>query len=305
MRRWFFAVAIVAGCGARTDLGARIALDASTDAFADDAPSDAPDASSACPAPVTLAQTAAQPDAIAIDGEWIYWHDGAGVFRVKKTGGPAHFVAKASPAIWPDLVAFALAGGFVFYADGDVILRAPVGGGTTVPFAFTLASAGFATDASHVFAWSRVGSPTEIDRFDFSGAGFTKVDVLSEPPSEMVFDGKTAYAAADPGVWKLGFGAGDELLSGLTATDVAVDGATVYFTSDDATNGARVLALSTQTLENPRRSPTPSGRSLSRCPRPTSSSPTAPGFACGASPARRARWRTWRRSARTSPRSTW
>jgi hypothetical protein len=55
----------------------------------------------------------------------------------------------------------------------------------------------------------------------------------------MTFTSSATFCfAEDPGVECNG-----TLLSGLTATDIAVDGNDVFFTSNDATNGARVMHL--------------------------------------------------------------
>jgi hypothetical protein len=245
VRTWLLALALVS-CGARTDLGGRVGLDAG--AHPDGAADAAPDATpGACPTTTMLAQTAPQPDTLVLDGAFVYWRDSSGIWRVPKTGGTAQLLAPAVSHFWPDISAFAIGGGFVFYSDDGNGERVPVGGGAPDPLGFTLDIPSFAVGAGHVYVWSHVGF-VEISRFDFSGKGLAVVDELPQPPSRMVFVGPTAYAATDPGVWKLDFGAGNQLLSGLTAVDVAVDGTDVYFTSSDATNGARVLVLSMPSL---------------------------------------------------------
>jgi len=245
VKRWIVAGALLVACGARTDLGKRSIADAAVDA-----PADVPVPACASGA---LAATGTKPDTIAIDGAFVYWHDETGVSRVPKTGGQPEVVASSPATFWPELAAFALADGYVFFASAaGTASRVAASGGTADILGWNQPELAFAASSKFVYAWSPQGGPTPIMRFGFDGSGPNQVDDLTHPPNEMIVDAnETAYVTSDPGVLAndyAGKSGLDVLLSGLTATDVAPAGEDVYFTSDDATNGARVMVVSTKTL---------------------------------------------------------
>ena len=248
VKRWVAAAALLVACGARTDLGRRSIADAAVDAPLD-APADGPHG---C-ALRSLAATGAKPDTIAIDDAFVYWHDETGISRVAKTGGQPEVLASSPATFWPTLVAFTLAGGYVFFANAaGSASRVAGGGGSVDVLGWNQPELAFAASSKFVYAWSQQGGPTPIMRFGFDGSGPNQVDYLTHPPNEMIVDAnETAYVAADPDVLAndyAGKSGLDVLLSGLTATDVAPAGDDVYFTSDDATNGARVMVVSMKTL---------------------------------------------------------
>jgi hypothetical protein len=254
VREWVLAAALVA-CGARTPLatGGKAPVDAgSHDAGADTDAADADAATTLCGGPggAELAATGPHPDTIVVDGGFVYWHDAEGISRVPIGGGAVQPVAKVAAQLFPDLSAFAVGGGFVFYGDGAAIERAPVAGGGPTPIAPVLPLPGFAASKSFVRVWRRNGPTTyPILRLDFASGQVLGVDDLPEKPNEMFFVGEDAWVAADPGVYRIPFGSPPQILSGQTASDIAVDADTIYFTSSDATNGARVVVLSKQTLK--------------------------------------------------------
>jgi hypothetical protein len=228
---------VLVACGARTELR--------TGAPATDSGTTTDATTLACPSIAQIAQTSSRPDALVIDGDYVYWHDAKGISRVHKSGGaPEWIVANQLTHYWPHLAPFALGGGYVFYADTlDYVSRVPVSGGAPEKFGFGAVETGFASGTSHVYFWERTVGVTDIKRIDFAGQGLVTWDTVPEPPSEMVFDGDAqAIAAADPGVFDVHSG-GPEILSGLSAVDLAFDPTHVYFTSDDATNGSRVMTL--------------------------------------------------------------
>lgn len=217
------------GCGARSEIRGALP-DASVDADAHEG--DATTSISCEQGVVQIATTASQPDTIILDGEWVYWHDATGIFRAKKSGGGTETLAQSAPYFWPDLVAFAIGGGNLFYGDGDSI----VSQGATIG---TLPSPGFAAGPSHVFAWSRDVLPSTLFRYAFDGTGVPTIGQINRKPEEMTFaEGEVPCIAEDPGVECNG-----TLLYGLSATDLVVTGKDIWFTSNDATNGARVLHL--------------------------------------------------------------
>lgn len=239
---------ILVACGARTPLASTAALDAGKDV---ESGSDA--AMSPCSALASIAATGPHPDAIALDGDHVYWHDQNGIFRVPKKGGSPSLVATTVSTFWPELVPFAIASGNVYFAGaGDALSFVPVGGGTATSIGKSFAQAGFAASDSWVYAWSQAQGATPLVRFHFDGSGATQVDSMAHPPNEMVFGpNEVAYVAFDPGVQQNDYssmaGASDTDLSGLAAEDIAVSGSQVYFTSNDSTNGARVMTVSTDT----------------------------------------------------------
>jgi hypothetical protein len=218
---------VLAACGARSEIRGGL-----PDASTMDVIGDQQVTTSSCEKGlVQIAATGSQPDTIVLDGDWVYWHDATGIFRVKKTGGGPETLAQPAPYFWPDLAAFAVGGGNLFHGDGDAIVFQ----GTPID---KLASPGFASNASNVFAWSRDALPTPLIRYDFGGQG-ANIASIGRKPVEMTFTTSALPCVAeDPGVE-----CGGVLLSGLSATDIAVDGDDVFFTSNDATNGARVMHL--------------------------------------------------------------
>jgi len=203
---------VLTSCGARSEIrggtsDASVPSDAGNDA-----------ATTSCASGVVqLATTGLQPDTIVLDGEWVYWHDATGIFRMKKSGGGSETLGHPIVSFWPDLAAFGAADGQLFWQNGM----------------------GVATSKKHVFQWSRDELPTALVRFDFDGSNETQVAVLQHEPIDMTFtSSESPCIAEDPGVE-----CGGQLLSGLTATDIAVSGNDVFFTSNDSTNGARVMHL--------------------------------------------------------------
>lgn len=238
-------VVIVTACGART--GLRTGAGA-TDSGATDAPSDAP--MFTCSSIAQVAQTKFRPDAIAIAGDYVYWHDSQGISRVHKSGGaPEPIVTNQVTHGWPHLSPFALGGGYVFYADPlGTISRVPVSGGAPDALGPHAVEAGLAAGTSHVYFWERTVGSTDVKRMDFAGQGLVTWDTVPEPPGVLVVDGDAqAIATADPGVFDV-FSGGHDILSGLSSIDVVFDESHVYFTSYDATNGARVMTLVVQSL---------------------------------------------------------
>jgi hypothetical protein len=220
---------VLIGCGARSEIGGALP-DASVVMDAADGGGNDVATTSCTTGVVQIATTASQPDTLMLDSEWVYWHDGAGIFRVKKTGGGVETLAKLAPYFWPDLTAFALSGGHLFYGAGDEILW----DGQTIT---KLDTPGFAVETDHVFAWSRATLPSPIFRFYLDGTGGPIALKLTHRAVEMAFTSSVGFCfAEDPGVECSG-----TLLSGLTATDIVATDEDVWFTSNDATNGARVM----------------------------------------------------------------
>jgi len=204
-----------------------------SDASVADVVSDDTSSTSSCEKGVIeIVKTGALPDTIVLDGPWVYWHDATGIFRAKKTGGAPETLAQPVPYFWPDLAAFAVGGGHLFHGDGDAI----VFDGKTID---KLPSPGFAASASHVLVWSRDVLPTPLYRFAFDGTGGWNNEYITHKPIAMTFaPPEIVCVAEDPGVECAG-----QLLSGLTATDIVATPSDVWFTSNDATNGARVMHI--------------------------------------------------------------
>lgn len=216
---------VLTACGARSEI--RGAL---PDASVVDASPDVSQTSCANGV-IRIAATGSQPDTIVLDGDWVYWHDATGIFRSKKTGGSPETLAQPAPYFWPDLTAFAVGDGHLFHGDGDSIVFQ----GATIG---TLASPGFATGPSHVFVWSRDAIPAPFLAYAFDGT-LASSGTFPRKPVEMTFIGPGAPCVAeDPGVECDGL-----LLNGLTASDLVATTSDVWFTSNDATNGARVMHI--------------------------------------------------------------
>jgi len=225
---------VLTACGARSEIRGGL-----PDASIVDAGGDEPITTSSCASGVVqIATTGAQPDTIALDGDWVYWHDATGIFRAKKTGGPPETLAQPALYFWPDLAAFAVGDGHLFYGDGDAIVFQ----GTTID---KLPSPGFAAGPSHVFAWSRDVLPSPLFRYAFDGTGGITGGSFPHKTSTLAFQPvETICAAEDPAVECAG-----QLLSGLSATDLVVTANDVWFTSNDSTNGARVMHVAMPSLK--------------------------------------------------------
>src|SRR5262249_48657628 len=142
---------------------------------------------------VQIAATGAQPDTIALDGDWVYWHDATGIFRAKKTGGGVETLATSTPYFWPDLTAFAVGAAQLVYGDGSSIIFQ----GSCIG---KLATPGFAASNSYVFAWSRDVYPSPFFRFAFDGT-LTSSGAFPRKPVEMTFVGPgVPCVAEDPGI---------------------------------------------------------------------------------------------------------
>jgi hypothetical protein len=238
VRAAFAVVLFACGCGARSEIrggGTEPSVDAGSDAQAH-----------GC---TLIATTAVHPDAIAIDDAFIYFHDDEGIWRLSKSGSTPVKLASATATLWPDLSPMSLSGGFVFYTDADTLTRVPVTGGASVSFGENGPMLGVAANAADVWFWSRGPAPDfPISRVTLAGIGEPDVADLDEPPGKIFFGDTTAFAVADPGVFAIGLNGGSQLLYGLSAVDVVADDDDVYFTSSDATNGARIMQLSKKTL---------------------------------------------------------
>jgi len=247
-------MALVA-CGARTPLatGGEGASDAGADAPFDaraDAKSDAATVACGAPGGSVLAASDPEPDTIVLADGFLYWHTANGISRVPVVGGPVEPLdVSPSAQPFPDLSALAVGGGYVFFADQNAVDRVTVSGGAPESL-FSLPTPGVAASATRVHAWPRNGpGEVAVRVLDFGAQSFSSYTV-AEPPNAMFFVGEEAYVAADPGVYVAQPQASSaEILSGQTATDVVVDAdaENVYFTSDDGTNGARVIVLSQTT----------------------------------------------------------
>lgn len=239
---------LLAACGARTELRG-----GSGDASAPDAsPGDASNehvALSCASGLVHLVATESQPDAIAIDHGWLYWHDQLGVLRLKLDGSASpEGVAPAWAYFWPDLSAFVIADGHVYYgSNADEVWRAPLYSSEPSMLIDHVPKPGFSASSQHVYVWSRVTIDTPVWRYDFSGQPAAGGAYLQHAPIEMTFGPvETAYTASDPDVVAIDFTQPTptiEHLSGLPASDIAISGNDVYFSSNDVTNGARVMHM--------------------------------------------------------------
>jgi hypothetical protein len=228
---------LLVGCGARTELdGASSRRDASV---VDVATEGAPTATSCAAGVVQVATAGTLPDTIVLDDAWVYWHEQGGIFRVKKTGGAIETLQPASSAFWPDLAAFAVGGGSLFYGkDASSVMR-------DEQTLYALPSPGFAASASHVFVWSRDILPSPLLEFAFDGTGGWNNSYITRKAVEMSFaPPEIVCVAEDPGVE-----CGGQLLSGLSATDLVATNEDVWFTSNDATNGARVMHIELPSLK--------------------------------------------------------
>jgi hypothetical protein len=216
-------------CGARSEIRGALP-DAS---IVNDATTDEAAATPSCAKGIVeIAQTGSKPDTIVIDAEWVYWHDETGVLRAKKTGGAPETLSQRAAFFWPDLAAFAIGNGRLFDADGDAItFQGAALAHMPIP--------GFAASSSHVFVWSRDLAQSPVLRFDFSGAGGQTGSPIDGKAVEMTFTGPgVPCIALDPGVECDG-----GYLSGLTASDIVATTTDVWITSNDPTNGARVLHI--------------------------------------------------------------
>ncbi len=239
---------LVAACGARTELRGGGGDSSAPDASPSDASSDHVTPLACTSGLVQLATTGSQPDEIALDQGWIYWHDETGIFRVKTDWTATETVVGSAAYFWPDLSAFVIASGHVYYGSGaDEVWRAPLDSSEPSMLIDHVPKPGFSASSQRVYVWSRVTIDTPIWRYDFGGQPAAGGAFLQHAPIEMTFGPvETAYAASDPDVVAIDFAQPTpalEHLSGLPASDIAISGNDLYFTSNDVTNGARVMHL--------------------------------------------------------------
>jgi hypothetical protein len=227
--------ALLLGCGARTELDGALPDAAVVDVASEDGPA----ATSCVAGVVQIATTGTVPDTIALSGDWVYWHEQGGIIRVKKSGGAIETLHPASSTFWPDLAAFAVGGGSLFY--GKDVSSVMMDEQTL----YALPNPGFASSASHVYVWSRDILPSPLLTYAFDGTGGWNNQYITRKPVEMTFaPPEIVCIAEDPGVE-----CGGQLLSGLSATDLVATNDDVWFTSNDLTNGARVMHIELPSLK--------------------------------------------------------
>lgn len=144
--------------------------------------------------PVTVASA---PDAqkLAVEGGWVYFTssglDGIEVLRVPTGGGVPQLLGQSSgPAFVP---ALAVGAGWVFWADGDRLLKVPLAGAAqpeTVATAFGLWQV--ALDATSVY-WGTDGGMHLMKAPVDSAAAATLATAFAEPVTEIAVDASWVY----------------------------------------------------------------------------------------------------------------
>ncbi len=197
---------------------------------------------------VTVTTTYEFPDAIALDGAFVYWHDQVGIARAPKQGGAAERLTGTPAQQWPDLASFALSATDAYFVSGDAngIEWMPKAGGGPTPLSSlpTFVFPGVVVGASRAFVWGEVSGGTEvIDAFALPNGAPVRVqnDVI---PTAMVVTDTLAYAATSNGIVALdaqhGTAAG---LGGSAAEGIAIDSTDAYFSSVDSSSGFAVARV--------------------------------------------------------------
>jgi hypothetical protein len=212
-------------------------------------PIDATDDVSVLPACAThlvkIGDTAKDPDEILIDGDFVYWHDAIGVARAPKAGGPAQVLAPVPQLGWPALGTFALSSTDVYFGSGPtMIAMVSKQGGPMQPVPMPIPNfPRVATSSTMVYGWAE-GAPSPLFAAPLGGGPGKPIGNLPTPTSKMVIDGARGFTATDAGVQSVDLVTGAvTFLSGLGASDVAVDSTDVYFTTIDVTNGTSIMRV--------------------------------------------------------------
>ena len=249
--RWLF-LSLLACCGGRTGLGvgsyagdASPGQDAGKDGAVGDAAKDATVVLDCATSFVKIADTEKNPDQIVIDGAFVYWHDDKGVSRAPKAGGPAQSLAQTSATSWPTLASFALSSTDVYFVIGPgQVAMVSKQGGSVKPIPMPVPDfPGVATSTTMLYAWS-TGSPGSLFSATLGGAPGMPFTPLPAATSKIAIDGAFGYAASNGGVQSIDLVTGKvTYLSGLAASDGAVDASDVYFTTIDVTNGTAIMRV--------------------------------------------------------------
>ncbi len=246
---------LVAACGGRTGLGVGLTglsdaslaqPDSSTvDARTVDVVDDVPVTPSCTSGLVKITSTDVEPDEILIDGGFVYWHDRSGVSRAPKAGGTAQVLAQSAPLGWPELAAFALSTTNVYFAFGPTMIAAvSKTGGPVQPIPMPVPNfPAVATSPTMVYGWASSGT-SPLLAMPLGGGPVQPVGTLPSASNKMVIDGARGFIASDGGVQYINLGSGAvTYLSGLGASDVAVDASAVYFSTIDVTNGTAIVQV--------------------------------------------------------------
>jgi hypothetical protein len=221
--------------------------DAAGDASASDASSvsDASDASdaSACPPggeQKLLAVAQGGLDEIALDADYVYFHDGTGVYRVPKAGGPTTEVATSKSMGWPSYAAFVVNDANVTFwqwnggQTSSTLLTVPKGGGaaTTLATVTGYEYFGIVAPSGALDVW---GASDDLIAIDADGGVSTVTSVLPNDSVALAYD-----AAGD-----LFIGDGEGVISrfdgtsmftlgssGLSIGNIAVDADNIYVSGD-------------------------------------------------------------------------
>jgi hypothetical protein len=190
----------------------------------------------------TLASSQYSPNGLAVDGTNVYFTN----VGFMTTMGNLNQVPVGGGTIVPlatakSCSAVAVNGSLVYWPDGNgALLKTPVGGGTSVQIA-TGSAGSVATDGTNLY-WADVGTGNngDIMRMPIGGASGTPIASGLNSPHALITDGVSVYwVTGDPKVYKVPVGGGmPTLITADTASFVAVDATSVYWTKYGASSGS-------------------------------------------------------------------
>jgi hypothetical protein len=207
--------------------GGRLSDDATPTPSNDAAPSNATPACATAPIVITSTDTGTA-DRILFDAAYVYFFDGAGIFRAPKAGGDKELMVK-TPG--PVASQFAIRDGVVWLDPGPTGTSVKV---TTVPngfpdYVFTAALGvdHIVASGGVIYTW-QAGNPTPQIQYKTGADIVTDGDFLHEV-SRLVVDGDVLAESS----WTDGVRVGAVTVSSIPAWNLAMDATTVYFSSMD------------------------------------------------------------------------
>jgi hypothetical protein len=226
-----------------------------TDSHADAAPL------AACNATGTTLLTFTEPDVdqIVLDGGYVYFHDGGGLWRVPRSGGTAEHLASMRLYSWPNQHAFALDDSSITWwdvgtsGDGSTVTnvnRLAKSAGPVTTLASLAADndgsmayfAGVVGPAGSVFVWSGPGAlqPSLLQvRSDGTVAGWGRLPFYS---NGAFFDGTNLFASGQNGVTINTFGF-TAFANASMAREMVLDETTMYIGTGDTSGYVQVYSV--------------------------------------------------------------
>ncbi len=190
MRRGLASLALLAACGARTDLGGKHAVGAGADASAGDG---------GCVSEI-VATDAKGASALALDGDVVFWGTQDGLVRTRDLGGTTTTLADAGATV----DSIAVDSQYVYYAITGAIRRVARTGGSPSDFVtsagqpFALAVSSNPSLGAGALYWLDYGDGIAAGSLHAKGQGGAETTLLAglDTPSGLAVDDDYAYVPA-------------------------------------------------------------------------------------------------------------